>query len=246
MKIDFCVPIHNEEKILSENTRKLLGYLKGQNFPFDWQIIIINNGSSDNSQILSEKLASDYPEDIRAVEYKKPGKGGALKKYFATSDADVLCYMDIDLAVALENIPSLLAPILENQADLVMGSRLLKNSQTDRGLWRSLSSQIYNLLSRLILGHPFSDLQCGFKAFKKEVYNQTTPYLLDNDWFLDTELITFGRYLNFRIREIPVNWQENRYDTRKSRVRLLSDSWKFIRNLLHLKKRLIATKKHPR
>jgi len=243
--IDFCIPIHNEEKILLENTRKLLEYLHGLNLPDNWQLVIINNGSNDNSRPISEKLANDYPSEIKTVEYEKPGKSRALKKYFATSPADLLCYMDIDLAVALENIPNLLTPLLENQADLVMGSRLLKKSQTNRGFWRGLSSQIYNLLSRLILGHHFSDLQCGFKAFKKEVYQQTAPYLLDNDWFLDTELITFSRFLNFKIVEIPVNWQENRYDTRRSRVHLLNDSWDFIKNLIGLKKRLIAIKKHP-
>ena len=139
--------------------------------------------------------------------------------------------MDIDLAVSLHNIPNLIKPLIQDNFDLVIGSRLLPRSKTARSALRTFSSKTYNLLSRLILGHNLSDLQCGFKAIKTKPFKHLIPYIKDNKWFFDTELIAFADYFGYRIKEIPVAWQENRYQARKSKVNLINDSIKFIINL---------------
>jgi glycosyltransferase involved in cell wall biosynthesis len=237
MVIDFCVPIHNEEQILENNTLKLLNYLKSQNFNFAWCIILIINGSTDDSIIIGEKLAKNNPA-IKIKEIKKPSKSLSLKEYFLESSADIIIYMDADLAVSLEDIPSLIFPIIDNDYDLVIGSRLLKESKTERSLFRELSSQIYNVLSRLILKHNLSDLQCGFKAMKKEVFMKISNHINDPKWFFDTELIAFSQFFHYKIKEIPVNWSENRYEKRNSKVKVFRDSLTFIKNLFKLRGKL--------
>lgn len=236
--IHFCVPVYNEEKILEQNILKLLNYLKKQNFPFTWKIIIVINGSTDNSLKIAKELASNNKNFIDYFETKKPGRGQALKNYWLINNADILVYMDVDLAVSLENIPNLINPFLGNQADLVIGSRLLSNSKIERSLIRELSSQGYNLLSRLILNHKFSDLQCGFKAVKTEKFKEVASHIKDKKWFFDTELIIFGKHFGWRIKEVPVDWSENRYEKRKSKVNILKDSSKFVVDLIKLRKRI--------
>lgn len=240
MLIEFSVPVYNEEKILKTNLLKLYNYLCSKNFGFDWRIVTVINGTSDNSVQIAKELQVQTNGKISYVDYKEPGRGLALKKNWHQSHADVLVYMDIDLAVSLNDIEDLIDPIIKNKADLVIGSRLLAASKIERSFIRELSSQSYNFISKIILGHKFSDLQCGFKAIKKEVFEKVEPQIKNKKWFFDTELIAFTNYYKFRVAEIPVDWSENRYEERKSKVNLLKDSLRFLLNLVKLKIRLIT------
>jgi glycosyltransferase involved in cell wall biosynthesis len=250
MLIEFCLPIYNEEKIMEKNILELLNYLQKQDFPFFWKIILIINGSSDSSSEIADKLTTLYPQSINFINIPEPGRGQALKKYWLRSSADILCYMDIDLAVSLDNIKDLIQPLSGDNYDMAIGSRLMVGSQIKRSFIRELSSQSYNLLSRLILRHHFSDMQCGFKAIKKEVFKFIAPYVKDDKWFFDTEMIILTKIIKGKIKEVPVNWQENRYDMRQSKVNLIRDSLKFIKNLIKFRYQLLfissQLKKHPR
>ena len=237
MFIDFILPAYNEALVLEENTLKLLSFLKKQNYPFSWKITLLLNGPDDGSKSIALKLKNNE-EAIDIFSLKEGGKGNALKECFNHSSASFLFYMDIDLAVSLENINDLLKAFLEKNYDLLLGSRLLRASQTKRSLIRGISSRVYICLSRLMLRHPFSDLQCGFKGIKKEAWEQLSPLILNKTWFFDTELLIFASRLNFKIKEIPVSWSENRYKKRKTKVKLGQDAWIFIKNLFYLKKRL--------
>ena len=237
MLIDFCLPSRNEENILSANARRLLGYLSKLNLAYNWRIVIIINGSTDNSFRIATDLEKAYPEHFRAINYEEGGKSKSLKKYFTNSEADILAFMDMDLAVAIEDIPALINPLLENRADIVIGSRLLPGSKTGRSALRDFSSRGYNLLAQLVLRNNITDLQCGFKAFKKSLFKHLEPYFQDDRWFFDAELITLSLKFNYRLKQVPVDWLENRYFERISKVKN-SEAWYFVRELFDLKKRL--------
>jgi len=237
-KVYFYLPVHNEEMILSQNVEKLLNFCVVQEYDFDWRIVIVVNGSSDETLNIAHDLQKKYSDKIEIDNYPEPGRGLALKRSFLKSKADIVLYMDIDLAVSLKNITELITPFLNNKSDLIIGSRLLANSQIKRSFVRELSSQGYNILSRLLLRHHFSDMQCGFKAIKAEVFKKIAPNLIDDKWFFDTELIVWTKKMNYDVREVAVDWSENRYDKRKSKVKLLRDSFLFLVNLLKLRRRL--------
>ncbi len=238
MLIEFCLPVHNEETILKSSIARLFSYCKNKNYNFDWKIIIINNGSSDRTNEIAKKITKKYSNKIKLINIPKSGKGRALKSYWNKTSADVLVYMDIDLAVSLDNIDNLINPIIENKADLVIGSRLLPNSKVERSIARELSSKIYNLLSRFILGHHFSDMQCGFKAIKTKTLKKYSNYIRDNEWFFDTELVFYFYHFNARVKEIPVDWQEERYNLRKSKLNVFKHGINFIINLINLRRRV--------
>lgn len=247
MTIDFCVPVRNEEKILATNLIKLRDFIISKQYKFDWQIVVILNNCRDNSENILKRLVKQFPDQIKYLNINPQGKGGALKYYFSISQADILLFMDIDLAVSLINLDDLLQPLIKGQSDLVFGSRLLKNSNVERSFFRSCSSLVYNFLSRKILRHNYRDLQCGFKAFKLEVFSKIKPYLLDDKWFFDTELVLLANFFNYRIAEVPVDWAENRYAQRASAVSVYKDSWSFVKNIIRLQgqlKQLKKTKKY--
>lgn len=238
MKINFFLPIKNEGKILEKNTLKLLNYCLAQNYNFAWEIIIAINGSTDNSLIISKKLTKKFKDKINYINYKKPGRGSAIKNSWLNSDADIVLYMDIDMAVSLDNINNLLNPIIKNKTDLAIGSRLLPDSKIKRSFIREFVSRNCNFFYRLFIGHKISDTQCGFKAIKKNVFYEISPYINDNNWFFDTEVIAFTQFLGYKIKEVPVNWEENRYDKRKSKVNLIKDSFIHFINLINLRWRI--------
>lgn len=244
--IDFCLPARNEEKILENNAYLLAKYLQKINLLASWKIVIIVNGAGDASREIAAKLEQNNARVFKFIYLREAGKGKALKNYFEESSADILVFMDTDLATSLENIPDLLSPILKNEKDLVFGSRLLVDSKIIRKPLRILTSKVYNFLARLILNHKFRDLQCGFKAFKKEVFYRIKPLLYDDGWFFDTELVILAKIFKYRIKEIPVEWQENRLTKRKSKINLIKDSLSFLKNLLIFRVRLFKFKKYFR
>jgi glycosyltransferase involved in cell wall biosynthesis len=232
MTVIICLPIKNEEKILKNNVEMVLRYLSEQNLDFNWQVVIVVNGSIDSSLEIAQAISKRH-ERVDYLNIDQSGKGRAVKYCFDkyVRRADYLMYMDIDLAVSLSDLKPLFREIYNY--DLVFGSRLMPGSITDRSWFREISSRVYNYISRLILKHSFLDLQCGFKIIKKEAYQSVRKRLEDNNWFFDSEWVIMLYRLGFKLKEIPVHWQENRYQKRSSRVNIFKDTFKF---LLALKK----------
>ncbi len=237
MLIKFILPSYNEEKILEKNTLKVFSFLKKQNYDFNWSLVVLINGSSDNSEIIAKNISKKNPE-IENYIIKEGGKGNAIKEYLNNFSADLYFYMDIDLAVSLENINDLIAEWKKSKPDIIIGSRLKAGAITNRSFLRELSSRIYILTSKLIIKHGFSDLQCGFKSIKKEAWQKLAPFIENKQWFFDTEMLIFANSFNLKVSEIAVNWSENRYEKRSSKIKLFRDSFSFIKNLIKLKKRL--------
>ncbi len=238
MLIEFCLPVYNEEQIIESNVLRLLDFCKLKSYEFDWYIIIIDNNSKDQTSKIADLLSRSYPNRIKSVRIGKSGKGLALKYWWHISEADVLAYMDIDLAVSLEYLDRLINPIVFGKYDLVIGSRLLSDSEVDRSMFREFNSRAYSKLSQLMLGHEYKDLQCGFKAAKTSMLKRYTPLIKNDKWFFDTEIVSFFNLNNNKILEIPVNWKESRYDARKSKMSVLRDGFDFLVNLLELRKRI--------
>jgi len=243
MLVDFCLPIKNEEKIIRQNLERLLSYCRQAGFGFSWRVIGVINGSSDGSTRILSEFKKKFPQEVDYFEVPEPGRGGALKRYWLATDADALVYMDADLAVNLDDLHRLIDPIIKNGSDVVIGSRLMAGSSTSRSFGRELVSQTYNRLSRLMLHHRITDLQCGFKAVRAETFRLLSPYLRDDFWFFDTELVILAQRLGHRVREISVDWQENRYEKRPSTVKVFRDSLIFLRNLWSFRRRLAKLRK---
>lgn len=239
MKIDIILPINNEEKILDANAKLLFDYCQ-RHLNNDWQIGLVVNGSVDQSLAIAENLTVASPK-FYIINLQDGGKGRALKTALSASQAETAVFMDVDLAVSLEALPPLINLITQENFDIAIGSRLLKESKTERSLLRESSSRIYNGLASLILKQKISDWQCGFKAVNQNVIKNIIPQIKDDGWFFDTELLALAGRHNYRLAEIPVSWSENRYAVRRSKVRPIRDGLVFLKNLLGLKKRLKNT-----
>jgi glycosyltransferase involved in cell wall biosynthesis len=235
MKIDICLPVYNEDLIFNDNANQLLSFLRSADLKFNWRVVFIVNGSNWGFQEMVQKFVNQNKIETAIFVVDKAGKGRAIKTYFDFSQADVLAYMDIDLAVDLNNLFALLAPILSGEADLCLGSRMIASSRVKRSYLREISSQAYIFISRLLLNHGVSDLQCGFKAISAKSWRQLSSKIQNNEFFFDTELIYFARKANLKIKEIPVDWSENRYHLRCSKTNLWRDPILFLWEILKLR-----------
>lgn len=236
MRLDICLPIHNEAAVLEANSRQLLEFCRAQQLPFDWRIILIVNGSTDESAAIATYLAAEIPEILAIIKDGK-GKGAAILDYWSDSPADVLCFMDADLATDLSALPNLLRYFSDNRKPIIaIGSRHLSESAVKRSWKREMASRFYNMLSRS-LGHNLTDLQCGFKAITASLFVTTNPYIKDRGWFFDTELVLWAQELGGQVIEVPVRWQETR-EKHSGGIRLWSDSLYFIKSLVKLRRRL--------
>lgn len=242
MKIDFCIPIKDEEEILEENLNELLNFLNQANYNFNWRVVGVINNSSDNSEEICKKFKNKFPDNLDYKLVFGVGKGGAIKDCWRQSGADVLVFMDADLAVPLSFINNLITPIINNQADLVIGSRFVPGANAKRSLKRKITSWAYVNISKLIVPHKTKDLQCGFKAISKKAFDKVDKFKTDDFWFFDTELVVLSERFNLRVNEIAIYWNEKRKSAKKSKINIIRDGGLFIKKLFLFRKKLIATK----
>ncbi len=226
--VDIVIPVYNEERQLPRSLLILSQFLK-EGLPNPWRIVIVDNGSTDQTLSVAEMLSQKY-SGVTFVHIPQKGRGRALRHAWLESTADIVSYMDVDLSSNLSQFPKLVQAI-EEGSPIAVGSRLSKGAHVKRSLSRELVSRVYNLLIRSIFFTPFHDAQCGFKALTRATAHALVPLIRDNNWFFDSELLIIASKRGFKIKEIPVEWVEDP-DTR---VRVMSTAWEDLKGLLRLR-----------
>ena len=230
--VDVILPVYNEEVDLSRSVLRLLEFLHGR-FPFSFRITIADNASTDGTWAEAQRLAEALPH-VSTLHLDEKGRGRALKAAWSRSDAAVLVYMDIDLSTDLAALLPLVAPLVSGHSDLAIGTRLTRASVVERGPKRELISRCYNRLTRLTLGTHFSDAQCGFKAIRAARARKLLPWVEDDGWFFDTELLVIAERAGLRIHEVPVDWT----DDADSRVEIVPTAVADLRGIARLRSAL--------
>jgi putative flippase GtrA len=228
-RVDIVVPVFDEQAVLARSIRRLHDHLS-EHMPFHWRIVIADNASTDQTPRIAAALAADLP-GVELLTLPQKGRGRALRAAWLASDADVVCYMDVDLSTDLRALLPLVAPLVSGHSDVAIGTRLHRGSQVVRGARREVISRSYNRLLRLTLGARFSDAQCGFKAIRTDAARQLLPAVRDEAWFFDTELLMLAQREGLRIHEVPVDWIDDP-DSRVDIVRTALDDLRGIARLL--------------
>ena len=238
LRVDVTIPVLNEAHVLERSVETVRSFLK-QNFPYDWKLVVVDNGSTDGTQRVAERLAKQYPSEVGFLSLSQRGRGRALRSAWLQSKADVVCYMDVDLSTDLCHLHGLVSAVAEEGYDVSTGSRLMPGSKTRRSAKREIVSRIYNFLVRAVLATQFSDAQCGFKAISRAVAEQIVPQIEDQSWFFDTELLVLAEKQGMRIKDIPVRWIEDD----DSRVKIVRTGLDDIKGLWRLRRMLWRRKR---
>lgn len=170
MDLSIVVSVFNEEESLKELVEWIDGVLRKESI--EYELIMIDDGSSDSSWEIIESLASDYP--VRGISFRRNyGKSAALFCGFEAASGDFVATMDADLQDDPEEIPHMIHMIREKDYDLVSG---WKKKRHDNFFSKNLPSKIYNATARKVTGIKIHDMNCGLKVYKKEVVKNIEVY----------------------------------------------------------------------
>src|ERR1700719_2645540 len=232
LSVDVVIPVLNEAHVLKQSVGSLLSFLRSS-LCYRWRIVIVDNCSTDGTQNVAKELVAAHPE-VKLLRLLQKGRGRALRHAWLRSNADMVCYMDVDLSTKLHHVPELLDAILQDGYDVATGSRLMRESRTKRSLKREIISRIYNVLIKAVLFTRFSDAQCGFKALSRKAVEEIVPQIKDQAWFFDTEMLVLAEKQGYRIKDVPVEWIEDD----DSRVKIIQTGWEDIKGVFRLRRQL--------
>ena len=171
MNISVVIPLLNEKESLLELTDSLKDVMKSYNFSYE--IIFIDDGSSDNSWDIIEELSSKS-DTIKGIKFHRNyGKSQALHAGFLKSQGKVVFTMDADLQDDPKEIPAMYDMIINDNFDLISG---WKKKRFDSVIFKNIPSKIFNFAARTTSGIKLNDFNCGLKAFKKDVIKSINVY----------------------------------------------------------------------
>lgn len=184
MDISIIVPLFNEEESLPKLHEWIVRVMKENKFSYE--IVFVNDGSTDSSwQVIEELKKSD--ENVRGIKFRKNyGKSPALYCGFEAAQGDVVITMDADLQDSPDEIPELYKMITGEHFDLVSGWKKVRH---DSKLAKNIPSKLYNATARKVTGLKLHDMNCGLKAYRKDVIknievfgemHRYIPYLAKN------------------------------------------------------------------
>ena len=186
MDISIVIPLYNEAESLPELYEWIENVMKKENFSYE--VIFVDDGSTDNSWETIKKLKNNHPE-IKALRFRRNyGKSPGLHCGFGRAEGDVVITMDADLQDSPDEIPALYKMITQDGYDLVSG---WKKKRYDP-LSKTIPTKLFNATARAVSGIKLHDFNCGLKAYKKdvvkniEIYNDMhryIPYLSKNAGF---------------------------------------------------------------
>ncbi len=236
MKFSLCIPMYNEASIIKETAKTLHEYMTA-NFD-DFEIIFSDDGSRDGCGDMVREMALS---SVRVVGYEQNmGKGYAVRTAMLAAEGDIVMFTDADLAYGTDVIKQVYDTFMANpNADVVIGSRNLhKDGYAGYTAIRKLASKIYIKVLGIIGGFKLSDSQCGCKAFSGEAVKKIFPRCEVNRFAFDLETILWAGRLGYKIVEMPVKIINHR----QSSVHVFSDSFKMVRDILKMKKRIKKSK----
>lgn len=224
--------MYNEISIIKETAKALSDYMS-ENFE-DYEIIFANDGSRDGCDKAVEEMGLPC---VRVVGYEENrGKGYAVRLAMLAAEGDIVMFTDADLAYGTEVIKRVYNTFAENpDADMVIGSRnLSKDGYEGYTAIRKLASKVYIKVLSIIGGFKLSDSQCGCKAFTGKAAKQIFSRCEVDRFAFDFECILWAVKFSMRIVEMPVKIINHR----ESKVSVLRDSFKMVRDILKMKKRI--------
>ncbi len=215
MELSLILPIYNQYDNLKENFSEIYGSLKREFGLGNFEIVIIDDGSTDRSYEL-EKVLAKKRGVVLLPRKKNGGKGSALKVAIPRCRGRVMGFIDPDLAVPMRYVKPAVDKVLEGH-DVVVGSKYVAGAKHSRKLHRLIISRGSNLIVKLVLGSKVTDLTCGLKFWSSSYIKKHLHELKDDRWFFDGELVIMAERHGVVPYEIPVEWKESERSTFKAR-----------------------------
>jgi glycosyltransferase involved in cell wall biosynthesis len=167
----------------------------------DYELIIVNDASTDRTAEIADKLAGDDPR-VRVIHHPRNRKlGGAMKTGFAAATGDLVLYTDADLPFDMAELPRAVRLLREYEADIVSAYRL---DRTGEGSLRSLYTWVYNVLIKTLFGVKVRDINFAFKLCRSKIFDDIQ--LKSEGSFIDAELVIRATRMGYTIMQMGVDY----------------------------------------
>jgi glycosyltransferase involved in cell wall biosynthesis len=221
MLISVVIPVFNEELTIGNVIERLTAVM--QKIGFKYEIIVVDDCSTDKSLEISKS------QSAKVFSLKKHmGKGYALRAGFAKAKGDIITTIDSDGSHRPEELPRLLAPILQNRADLVIGSRYLSQKPVATKKLNAAGVRLFNFLIKILTRADFSDSQSGYRVMKSAVLRNMS--LKSSEYEIESEMLVKTTQQGFRVIEMPISFEQRTYGT--SRLDPLIDGFKILLSIM--------------
>jgi glycosyltransferase involved in cell wall biosynthesis len=199
LKLSIVVPVFNEGKRL----REVFKLLFGSPCPISREWIFINDCSTDNSKQILEKLREQH--NFKLIhQTRNIGKGAAIARGVKESTGDYVLIQDADFEYDPKDIPLLLEPLIENQADAVYGSRFKKSGYQIHRTYHYLINRFLTILSNLFSGLYLTDMETCYKIFRADLIKSMN--LISKRFGIEVEMTAYLAKTRARVFEIPINY----------------------------------------
>lgn len=207
-RLTVVIPAFNEVKTIE----RVLERVSAAPLPdgVDLEIVVVDDASTDGTQAKLEALAASGEVAFKLVKHgENQGKGAALRSGFAAATGDFVLVQDADLEYHPRDYPVLLQPLLEEGADVVYGSRFLGGPHRVLFFWHYQGNKLLTLLSNMLTDLNLSDMETGYKVFRKEVLDKLT--LESNRFAIEPEMTAKVAKQRVRIYEVPISYAGRTY-----------------------------------
>lgn len=207
-KLSVVIPVYNERPWVAELLRRVRAA------PFPKEIIVVDDASTDGTREILEELAAQHPEIVLIRHAVNQGKGAALRSGFAQARGNVIIIQDADLEYDPADYGRLLQPILENQADVVFGSRFIGERHRVLYFWHSVANRLLTTISNMVTNLNLTDMETCYKAFRREVL--AGMRLRSNRFGFEPEFTAkVARGRRWRVFEVPISYSGRTYEEGK-------------------------------
>ncbi len=203
MKVSIIIPVYNEEKTVGQIIKKV------QKLPFEKEILVINDGSTDNTLELLKRL---NPKSIKLLSHRKNcGKGAAIRTGLKKAKGEIIVIQDADLEYLPKDLPKLVKPIIKDKADVVYGSRFLTVKHSISILY--LGNRFLTFLTQALFLKRITDMETGYKVFRTEVLKGIK--INANRFEFEPEITAKIFKKNIRFLELPISYRGRTYEEGK-------------------------------
>lgn len=202
-KVSVVMPAFNESEHILANLREVVKTLT--ECQFDFEVILVDDGSSDNTYLHAARVLTDHPELVRIVRYdRNRGKGNALIAGTKYAKGDYVVFLDADMDLHPSQLPRFFEIMKATGADAVIGSKRHPESHVNYPLIRQIYSFVYYAMVRVMFGLPLRDTQTGLKLFKAALLQDVFPRTLAKRFAFDIELLSVAHHFHYRLADAPV------------------------------------------
>jgi glycosyltransferase involved in cell wall biosynthesis len=219
--LSIIIPVYNEELTVGNIIDRVKTVM--QQAGLKNEIIVVDDCSYDKSLEVAKKRSAK----IYTLK-QHLGKGYALRAGFSKAKGDIIVTIDSDGSHRPEELPRVLAPILQDKADLVIGSRYLNQKNVAARKLNAFGVKLFNYFIQLLTGVAVTDSQSGYRAMKREVLKNQN--LKSGEYEIESEMLVKTAKKNSRITEVPISFEQRTYG--RSGVDPMVDGFKILLSII--------------